>query len=207
MRKPAPDIVVGRLPLYLRALGRVLDTSESDHISSKQLSEMLGMSPAQIRKDLSLFGDFGKQGTGYDIAYLIEQLENILKLSNEWPVVVVGAGHIGKAVANYQGFSHQGFRISRLFDADAKKIGQMVGNVEVQDVAELERTVRSDGIKVGIITVPAGFAQETCDRLISAGVQSILCYAPIYLTVPTGVRVRYNDPVVQLQRLTYYLDE
>lgn len=206
MAHEIPDIVIGRLPIYLRELTRLADEEDKLTTSSHELGKRLGISSAQIRKDLSHFGEFGKQGTGYHINYLIEQLREILNLTREWPVAVIGAGFLGHAIAQYRGFTHRGFRIACIFDNDPGKIGVEVGGMTVQSDSEMESTIREDGIKVAILAVPAAVAQETTNRLVDAGVTSILSYAPIHLKVPAGVRVSYSDPVVQLQQMAYYLE-
>lgn len=205
MANDIPDIVIGRLPIYLRALRRLAQDGEKATTSSQELGERLGISSAQIRKDLSHFGEFGKQGTGYHIDYLIEQLRHILHLDVEWPVVLVGAGFLGHALASYGGFHRRGFRIAWIFDNDPEKIGVEMGGILVQPVEELEATVRSEKARVAILAVPASAAQEITDILVELGVQGILTYAPISLVVPENVHVQYSDPVVQLQRMTYYL--
>lgn len=205
MTREIPDIVIGRLPIYLRELIRLADDEGKINTSSHELGERLGISSAQIRKDLSHFGEFGKQGTGYHIKYLIDQLREILHLTKEWDVALVGAGYLGHALAHYHGFLHRGFRISWIFDSDPNKIGETMNQLIVQDVSELEKAVVHNNIKVAIIAVPISKAQEITDRLVSVGVRSILSYAPIHLTVPEGVEISYSDPVIQLQRMTYYL--
>jgi redox-sensing transcriptional repressor len=201
-----PDIVIGRLPIYLRALTHMASEGESLTTSSFDLGQRLGISSAQIRKDLSHFGEFGKQGTGYNINYLIKQLRQILHLDQEWPVVLVGAGYIGHALAHYQGFQHRGFQIRWVFDNDPAKIGEDMNDMRVRPIDELKELVQSEGVKIAILAVPASAAQDTTDLLVSSGIESILSYAPIILTVPSQVQVRYTDPVVRLQRMTYYLD-
>ncbi|MCJ7535646.1 MAG: redox-sensing transcriptional repressor Rex [Anaerolineales bacterium] len=202
--KVIPDIVVGRLPIYLRALQRML--AENRHVtSSQELGERLGISAAQIRKDLSQFGEFGKQGTGYSIDFLAEQLRQILKVDRVWDIAVVGAGDIGSAVARYQGFANRGMRVTMIFDNDPDKIGIQVGSFTVKDIANLGPTIGKAGIKVAMIATPNEVAQEVADQLISAGVKAILNYAPINLTVPENVHVQHIDPVIHLQRMTYYL--
>jgi redox-sensing transcriptional repressor len=200
-----PDIVIGRLPIYLRALTRLAHEGR-EVTSSHELGQRLGISSAQIRKDLSHFGGFGKQGTGYQIAYLIDQLKQVLKVDREWDVVLVGAGDLGHAVANYRGFIDRGFRIVYVFDNDPEKIGQPIGDHIVHDIAEVDTILPRTGIKVAMIAVPASYAQEVADRLIAAGIRAILNYAPISLNVPANVHVQYIDPVVHLQRMTYYLE-
>jgi len=200
-----PDIVIGRLPVYLRELERMVRDAGKATTSSHELAERLGMSSAQIRKDFSHFGEFGKQGTGYHIHYLIDRLTEILNLTHEWPVALVGAGFLGHALASYRGFQRRGFVITCVFDNDPAKIGKTIGDLVVQDAAALETALRTRGIAVAILAVPADAAQEMVDRLVAAGVRAILSYAPVSLTVPPGVRVSYSDPVVQLQQMAYYL--
>lgn len=202
--KVIPDIVVGRLPIYLRALQRML--AENRHVtSSQELGERLGISAAQIRKDLSQFGEFGKQGTGYSIDFLAEQICQILKIDRVWDIAVIGAGDIGSAVARYQGFANRGMQVAMIFDNDPGKVGTRVGSFTVRDIANLESAIKQAGIKVAMIATPSEKAQEVADQLISAGVRAILNYAPINLSVPEHVRVQYIDPVIHLQRMTYYL--
>ncbi|MBN1146879.1 MAG: redox-sensing transcriptional repressor Rex [Anaerolineales bacterium] len=203
-KQQIPDIVIGRLPLYLRALQRM---NQAGHqvTSSKELGERLGISAAQIRKDLSQFGEFGKQGTGYKIDFLIEQLQGILNVDQDWDMAVVGAGDIGSAVARYKGFADRGFRVKMIFDNDPQKIGLQIGPFIVQDTAEMVQAIQSAGIKVAMITTPAEVAQEVADKLVEAGVKAILNYAPININVPPGAHVQHTDPSTHLQRMSYYL--
>jgi len=200
-----PDIVVGRLPIYLRALSQ-LAREGREITSSHELGERLGISSAQIRKDLSHFGTFGKQGTGYRIAELENRLRQILHIDREWEVALVGAGDLGHALGRYNGFRDRGFRITAIFDRDPAKIGERIGELEVQDVAHLHEVIQARHIRVAMIAVPASEAQKVADALVEAGVKAILNYAPITITVPPGVYVQYIDPVVHLQRMTYYLE-
>lgn len=201
-----PDIVIGRLPVYLRALTHMAQEGKLT-TSSTELGKRLGISSAQIRKDISWFGGFGKQGTGYHINYLIEQLRQILKLDQEWQVAVVGAGYLGHALAHYNGFQHRGFNIGWIFDNDPEKIGKEMNGIPVQSMDELEASIKAGGIQIVLLSVPAVYAQDVTDRLVKAGVKAILSYAPINLTVPDDVQVGYSDPVAQLQHMTYYLDK
>jgi redox-sensing transcriptional repressor len=203
--KQIPDIVIGRLPIYLQELNRLAQEGNRQTTSSHELGQRLGISSAQIRKDLSHFGEFGKQGTGYHVNYLIERLIDILNLTKEWPVVLVGAGNIGHALAHYYGFRDHGFRITHLFDNDPDKIGERIDDLVVEDVTALEEVIRRDGIEMAILAVTADVAQSLVERLVAVGIRAILSYAPVSLAVPEGVVVRYSDPVVQLQRMTYYL--
>ncbi len=206
MDNSIPDIVIGRLPLYLRELTRLEADSDRLTTSSHELAARLGISSAQIRKDLSHFGEFGKQGTGYHIHYLIERLTEILHLTHEWPVALVGAGFLGHALASYRGFQRRGFVITCVFDDDPAKVGRTVGELVVQDAADMAAVLRRRDIHIAILAVPAGAAQATADVLVEAGVRAILSYAPVSLSVPEGVHVSYSDPVVQLQEMAYYLE-
>lgn len=199
-----PDIVVGRLPIYLRTLKMLMERGQ-DVTSSQEMGDLLGISSAQIRKDLSHFGEFGKQGTGYHIPYLCRQLEKILKVDCVWPVVMVGAGHLGHALASYDGFELRGFRIVALFDNDPAKIGEVVGPVTVRSLEAMPEVVRAFNCQIAVLAVPADPAQEVAEQLVNAGIRSILCYAPITLSVPPDVRVEYIDPVTHFQHMTYYL--
>ena len=203
--KAVPDIVVGRLPIYLRALVHL--ASEGQRIvASQDLAERLGMSSAQIRKDLSHFGEFGKQGMGYDVAYLREQLRSILTVDQVWDMALVGAGDLGHALAQYRGFEGRGFRITCVFDSNPQKIGRHLGQFVIWDAAELPERLPELEIPIGIVAVPASAAQGVVDLMVQGGVQAILNYAPITVLAPATVRVQYIDPVAHLQRMTYYLD-
>ncbi len=204
-QKMVPDIVIGRLPLYLRTLHHMQEQGK-EVTSSQELGDSLGISAAQIRKDLSLFGEFGKQGTGYHIPFLQKQLSKILKVNRTWDIAVVGAGDIGGAIARYQGFEHRGFRVAMLFDNAPEKIGQEIGGVVVQDIATMERVIRAAGIQIAMLAVPARVAQQVTDTLVKAGVRAILNYAPVTIVVPEGIHVQYIDPVIHLQHMTYYLN-
>lgn len=206
MSEEIPDIVIGRLPVYLRALTNMAQNGDKLTTSSHELGERLGISSAQIRKDLSHFGEFGKQGTGYHINYLIEQLRQILKLDHEWPVAIIGAGHIGHALASYNGFQHRGFRIAWIFDNDPQKIGTQIGNLVVQPIETMVEILQREKTQVAILAVPAFAAQEIATKLAQTYIRSILNYAPVHLNVPPHIHVRHNDPVIQMQRMTFYLD-
>lgn len=199
-----PDIVVGRLPLYLRALSQ-MESEGKEITSSQELGEKLGISSAQIRKDLSQFGEFGKQGTGYNIGYLSEQLKRILKVDQLWEVALIGVGDLGRAVANYPGFLDRGFRVVAIYDNDPGKIGTHVGRYPILDAADLAKDLRGKRIRVAMLAVPAEQAQSVTDVLVESGIRAILCYAPTSISVPKAVRVQYIDPVLHLQRMTYYI--
>ncbi|HLA02849.1 MAG TPA: redox-sensing transcriptional repressor Rex [Aestuariivirga sp.] len=205
MPKQIPDIVIGRLPVYLRALQQMAQEGRQV-TSSQELGERLGISAAQIRKDLSQFGEFGKQGTGYNIEYLADQVREILNVNKVWDVAIVGAGDIGRALAGYNGFNERGFRIKMIFDNAPSRIGQQHGDFTIKDSATMKEEIRAAGIKMAMIAVPAAYAQAVADQLVEAGVKAILNYAPVNLNVPLGVRVQNIDPSIHLQRMTYYLE-
>ncbi len=199
-----PDIIITRLPVYLRALQRMADKGIKT-TSSQELGERVGISAAQIRKDISQFGEFGKQGTGYTIDYLLDKLREILKVDRMWDVIIIGAGDMGHALARYQGFSNRGFNVVMIFDNDQEKIGQKIGEFTVESIDNLVEKIKAADIKIAMLTIPATAAQGIADKLVEAGVKAILNYAPISLSVPKGVRVQHIDPATHLQRMTYYL--
>lgn len=199
-----PDIIIGRLPIYLRALQRLAEKG-TQTASSQELGEIIGISAAQIRKDVSQFGEFGKQGTGYSIPFLIERLQTILKVTRVWDVIIVGMGDMGHALTRYNGFVDRGFQVTMLFDNDPKKIGLTANDLEVFGMDGMMDNIRQSKVKIAILTVPAVAAQEVADKLVKAGIKSILNYAPIHLNVPKDVHVQHIDPATHLQRMTYYL--
>ncbi len=205
MTNDIPNIVIGRLPIYLRELKRLAEEGEKYNTSSHELAKRLGISSAQIRKDLSHFGEFGKQGTGYHIAYLIEQLNEILHLDRVWDAALIGAGYMGHALAHYDGFNNRGFNISCVFDNDPAKIGEQLRHLTVQSMEELTQTIQDNHIQLAIIVVPAKAAQQITNTLVKSGITAILSYAPIHLNVPEHVHVSYNDPVIDLQQMAFYL--
>lgn len=199
-----PDVVIRRLPLYARSLRYLLQEGITS-VSSQDLGSRINVTAAQIRKDLSYFGEFGKQGIGYDVEKLLGHIERILGLTHEWSVVLVGIGHLGEAIAHYEGFKSQGVRIVGLFDAAAHKVGMVVNGLTIQSINSLQQVIRDQEIRMAIIAVPAEQAQQVTDHLVAAGVQAILSYAPTVLQVPQGVWVRYIDPIAIIHSLTYYL--
>jgi redox-sensing transcriptional repressor len=203
MEMEPPHIVVSRLPLYLRAL--IFLQAEGKRItSSKELAERLGISSAQIRKDLSHFGEFGKQGTGYEIGNLMEQLRRILKVNREWSVALIGAGDLGHALV-HSSLLQRGFRIAAIFDNSPAKIGTQMDSLRIRDIAAMPEVVAAEGLRMAIVAVPPKEAQGVVDALVKAGITAILNYAPITVTVPPEIHVEYMDPVIHLQRMTYYL--
>lgn len=199
-----PDIVIGRLPRYLRALEHMHRIGIKT-TSSQELGEAIGISAAQIRKDLSQFGEFGKQGTGYSVHFLVDQLQNILHVNQSWELVLMGVGDLGTALATYQGFINRGFRIVLAFDNDPEKIGKKIGDITIHGLDHMEKEIAESRAKIAMLTVPAAAAQSSADRLIKSGIRAILNYAPMQLIVPAGIHVEYIDPVTKLQHMTYYL--
>ena len=199
-----PEVVVLRLPLYVRALTQMKHDGVSV-ISSQQLGARLQMTPAQIRKDLSYFGRFGKQGRGYNVEFLLDELGQILGLNQRWPACLVGVGRLGRAIINYPGFAPEGFHILAAFDSDTDQVGDVVGGLTVMPMARLRQTLERENIAIAIVAVPAQEAQRVIDELIEQGVRGILNYAPIAPKVPMEVVLRNIDPVLSLQSMTYYL--
>jgi redox-sensing transcriptional repressor len=199
-----PDVVIRRLPLYARSL-RYLLREDVRSISSQELGERLNVTAAQIRKDLSYFGEFGKQGIGYDVEQLLEQIERILGLKHNWAVALVGVGHLGQAVVGYEGFRRDGIHIVALFDSDPHKIGTEIAGLTVMSTEQIAPIVQQQDIKMAIVAVPAHYAQGVTNTLVDAGVRALLNYAPITVQTPPGVWVRYIDPVAVLHSMTYYL--
>ncbi|MCL6613706.1 MAG: redox-sensing transcriptional repressor Rex [Firmicutes bacterium] len=202
-----PEVVVKRLPAYLRVLEE-LDEEEIPIVSSQELGRRAGVSPGQVRKDLTNFGVFGKQGVGYQTAVLRRELRRILGLDRPIPVGLIGAGHLGLAVARYdqeRERSHAGGTyLVAIFDKDPRKIGTSIGNLVIRDVGELEETIAALGIKIVIVAVPAPEAQRIVERAICAGVRAFLNFAPVNLVVPPGVVVHTTDVGLELEALAYY---
>ncbi|MGH8867168.1 MAG: redox-sensing transcriptional repressor Rex [Actinomycetes bacterium] len=207
-RQPAkgrgiPEATVARLPVYLRAL-TALAEQEVSTVSSEELAAAAGVNSAKLRKDLSYLGSYGTRGVGYEVEYLVYQISRELGLTQAWPVVIVGAGSLGHALARYGGFASRGFRVAALLDADPELVGEHVDLIAVRHVDELEDVVAAEEIAIGVIATPAASAQEVCDRLVGAGVTSILNFAPRLLTVADGVDVRKVDLAVELQILAFH---
>lgn len=199
-----PEVVVLRLPLYVRALTQ-LQREGREVVSSQQLGIQLQMTPAQIRKDLSYFGRFGKQGRGYDINFLLAELEEILGLSREWNACLIGVGRLGRAIINYTGFAPEGFTIVGAFDSNPVRVGTKIGDLTVQPMTELRGFISTDRVTIGIVAVPATEAQSVIDLLVQLRIRGILNYAPVAPYVPQGIVMRNIDPVLSLQSMTYYL--
>ena len=201
-----PDIVIRRLTTYLQSLNHMLDAGETV-ASSANIGRWASVSAAQVRKDLSYFGEFGRQGLGYEIAFLHDQIERILQTDQDWHFCIVGAGALGHALANYESFARWHFHLEAVFDTDPAKIGAALGGKIVLPLDELATAVRERHIEIGIVAVPASAAQTVVDALVANGIRSVLNYAPITVSVPREVRVRYIDPVASLQTMTYYLQQ
>ncbi len=205
-RSEAPEVVVARLPQYVRILARLLEEG-AEVVSSQQLGEKLQVTPAQIRKDLSYFGRFGKQGRGYSVRHLLERLKQILGLNSYWNVAVVGVGRLGRAILSYPGFTPDGFRLVAAFDANPAVVGQAVAGLTILPMEQLDQEVRRNKISIAIVAVPTEYTQEVVDRLVECGVRAVLNYAPISPQVKEGVKLRNIDPVLSLQSMTYYLND
>jgi redox-sensing transcriptional repressor len=199
-----PEVVINRLPVYARALAELAARGETV-VSSQALGELLDVTPAQIRKDLSYFGRFGKQGRGYNVNSLLSKLREILGIDRQWRLCLVGVGRLGQAIAEYGGFGPQGFEIVAAFDASSEVVGRRVGGVTIHHIDELETFLRSARVDIGIVAVPAAAAQGVVDKLVEAGIRAILNYAPITAHVPRDVSIRHIDPVLAMQSMTFYI--
>ncbi len=204
-RDEVPEVVVSRLPQYLRILNRLMEDGIMV-VSSQQLGEKLQVTPAQIRKDLSYFGRFGKQGRGYSVRDLLDRLRQILGVNAYWNVAVVGVGRLGRAIINYPGFTPDGFHLVAAFDVDEGVIGQDVGGLTVHSLNDLRRVVTEREISIAIVAVPVSHTQEVVDLLVACGIQAVLNYAPVIPHVREGIRIRNIDPVLSLQSMTYYIN-
>jgi redox-sensing transcriptional repressor len=198
-----PEATVGRLPVYLRALVD-LAASGTTTVSSEALAEAAGVNSAKVRKDFSHLGSYGTRGVGYDVAYLIHQIRRELGLTQHWAIVIAGIGNLGHALANYRGFAERGFRVAALVDDDAAKVGERVGDLTIHHLDDLADLVLSLDIAIGVIATPASAVQEVADRMVAAGLHSILNFAPAMVVVPPGVSVRKVDLAVELQILAFY---
>jgi len=202
-RAGVPEATVARLPVYLRAL-HVLAESGSTTISSEALAQLVGGGSAKVRKDLSHLGSYGTRGVGYQVEELVFHISRELGLTQGWSVVLVGVGNLGHALAGYGGFTSRGFRIAALLDSDPERVGEPIAGQRVRPFDDLDAVVRETGVSIGVIATPGGSAQQVCDRLVAAGVTSILNFAPVVLQVPDGVDVRKVDLSVELQILSFH---
>lgn len=199
-----PEGVIERLPAYLNVLIQLREDGLST-VSSAKLGELTSVNPAQIRRDLTHFGSFGKRGVGYDIPTLVERIQRILGADHVHRLALVGAGNLGAAIAGYYGLRQHGFMVTAIFDADPAKIGTNIGEITVQPVSELASTLRKQDIRIGIIAVPPEAAQQVADQLSAAGVRIILNYTPVIVRVPEDVTLHNTDPVQELLHTLYYL--
>jgi redox-sensing transcriptional repressor len=199
-----PAVVIDRLPVYARALTHLEDQGR-DVVSSQELGILLGVTPAQIRKDLSYFGRFGKQGRGYNVQRLAQELRQILGLDRQWSMILVGVGHLGQAILTYDGFQPQGFIIIDAFDVDDKVVGTKMGGLIVRPIAELREYLETRQVDIGIVAVPGAAAGPIITDLIDGGIRSILNYAATSVPVPDRVQIKNIDPVLALQSMTFYL--
>jgi redox-sensing transcriptional repressor len=202
-RRRIPDATVARLPVYLRILTQQFDEG-AHNTSSDELAELAGVNAAKVRKDLSYLGSYGTRGVGYDVEFLVYQIRRELGLTQDWPVIIVGAGHLGQALAGYGGFHDRGFPVGGIVDVDDAKVGTVVAGVRVRHMSDLAQIVHSRKISIGVIATPAAAGQDAADALVSAGVTSILNFAPTVLSVPHGISVRKVDLAVELQILSYH---
>jgi redox-sensing transcriptional repressor len=202
-RREIPEATVARLPVYLRALVGLVDAGEAT-VSSEILAEAAGVTSAMVRKDLSYLGSYGTRGVGYDGWHLIHEIRDELGLSEHWPIVIAGIGNLGQALAHYRGFTERGFRVAALVDVDPAKVGMRVEDLAVRSIDDLVDLVEAEDIAIGVIATPATAAQSVADRMVAAGLRSILNFAPAKLAVPEGVTVRKVDLAVELQILAYY---
>jgi redox-sensing transcriptional repressor len=198
-----PEATVARLPVYLRSLTEVAD-AKTTTISSERLAEMAGVNAAKVRKDLSYLGSYGTRGVGYDVEFLLYQISRELGLTKDWPVVIVGLGNLGHALANYKGFQERGFQVVGLVDADPARIGEQVAGVSVRHIDDLPALAAQVRPAIGIIATPAAVAQSVADQLVEAGVTSILNFAPAVIAVPAHVSLRKVDLSIELQILSFY---
>jgi redox-sensing transcriptional repressor len=198
-----PEATVNRLPVYLRALYALADRGIPT-VSSEELAVAAGVNSAKLRKDLSHLGSYGTRGVGYDVEYLVYQVSRELGLTQDWPVIIVGAGNLGHALANYGGFASRGFRVAALFDTDPLVVGRQVGSQVVRHADEIESIITRHRVSIGVIATPAAAAQDVCERLVAAGITSILNFAPVVLSVPSGVDVRKVDLSIELQILAFH---
>jgi redox-sensing transcriptional repressor len=198
-----PEATVNRLPVYLRALYALADRGIAT-VSSEELATAAGVNSAKLRKDLSHLGSYGTRGVGYDVEYLVYQVSRELGLTQDWPVIIVGAGNLGHALANYGGFASRGFRVAAIFDSDPLTVGTEIATLVVRHTDEIEAVIARHGVSIGVIATPAAAAQGVCDRLLAAGITSILNFAPVVLSVPPGVDVRKVDLSIELQILAFH---
>lgn len=207
-RKNIPSVTINRLSIYHRCLEKLIeniDKKKPKYISSSEIAEMTRINPAQIRKDLAYFGEFGKRGIGYPVIDLIRELKKILGLDRKWSVIIVGAGNLGKALVKYKGFQKKGFIIKGIFDNNPLKIGKKLDHIFIYDTKEIEKYIQAENINIGILVVPADSAQEVADKMVAGGIKAILNFAPIHIVLPPEIKIHNVDLSIEFEGLTYYL--
>jgi len=208
-RTRIPSVTINRLSIYYRYLERLSETEKGRNlktISSQKISQITGINSTQVRKDLAYFGEFGKRGIGYPINNLVKELRKILGLDKKWKIIIVGAGNLGKALINYQGFKKRGFLVKGIFDNNSTKIGKKIDNILIYDVKDMEEFIREWNIQIGILAVPANSAQNIANKMVAGGIESILNFAPICLKLLPKIKINNVDLSIELDGLTYYLN-
>ena len=206
--KSIPSITINRLSIYHRCLEKILETQNEEElkiISSFKIAEMIGINSAQIRKDLSYFGEFGKRGLGYPLIDLSRELKKILGLDKKWSVIIAGAGNLGKALVKYEGFQKKGFIIKGIFDNNPSKIGKKLDHIFIYDIKEVEKFIQAENINIGILVVPADSAQEVADKMVAGGIKAILNFAPVHIVLSPEIKIHNVDLAIEFEGLTYYL--
>ena len=207
-RKNIPSVTINRLSIYHRCLEKLIenvDKRKPKYISSSEIAEITGINPAQVRKDLAYFGEFGKRGIGYPLIDLVRELKKILGLDKKWSVIVAGAGNLGKALVKYKGFHKKGFVIKGIFDNNLSKIGKKLGHIFIYDIKEMEKFIQAENVNIGILVVPADSAQEVADKMVTGGIKAILNFAPIHIVLPPEIKIHNVDLSIEFEGLTYYL--
>lgn len=207
-KKNIPSITINRLSIYHRCLEKISETEKEKElkvISSFKIAEMTGINSAQIRKDLAYFGEFGKRGIGYPVIDLGKELKKILGLDKKWPVIIAGAGNLGKALVKYKGFQKRGFIIKGIFDNNSSKIGKRLGHIFIYNIKEIKKFIQTENISIGIIVVQADSAQEVANKMVAGGIKAILNFAPVHIVLPSEIKIHNVDLSIEFEGLTYYL--
>lgn len=207
-KKNIPSVTINRLSIYHRCLEKILKTQNEEYleiISSLKIEEMTGINSAQIRKDLAYFGEFGKRGLGYPVIDLSRELKKILGLDKKWPVIIAGAGNLGKALVKYKGFQKRGFIIKGIFDNNPSKIGKRLGHIFIYNIKEIKKFIQTENISIGIIVVQADSAQEVANKMVAGGIKAILNFAPVHIVLPPEIKIHNVDLSIEFEGLTYYL--
>ena len=205
-KKNIPSITINRLSIYHRCLEKITEKEKGlEIISSFKIAEMTGINSAQIRKDLAYFGEFGKRGIGYPVIDLGKELKKILGLDKKWSVIIAGAGNLGKALVRYKGFQKRGFIIKGIFDNNPSKIGKKLGHIFIYDIKEMKKFIQTENINIGVLVVPADYAQEVADKMVAGGIKAILNFAPIHIILPPEIKIHNVDLSIEFEGLTYYL--